>query len=81
MINNRLLNPKNFVIDEDCCEDAEKGIAACKRLIEKWTPELETLMLDAFIKLYYDEMYKQWGLIARKKVKSIGRKSNHLQTL
>ncbi len=61
MLNNWLLNPKDFKIDEDCCEDVEKGIVACKRLIDKWTPELETQMLEAFIKLYYDEMYEQWG--------------------
>jgi len=61
MLNNRLLNLKDFEIDEDCCEDVEKGIAACKRLTEKWTPELETQMLEAFIKLYYDDMYEQWG--------------------
>lgn len=50
MLNSMLLNPKNFEIDENCCEDVEKSIAACKRLIEKWTPELETHMLEAFIK-------------------------------
>lgn len=56
-----MLNPKDFEIDENSCENVEKGIAACKRLIEKWTPELEIQMLEAFIKLYYDDMYKQWG--------------------
>lgn len=61
MLDKRLLNPKNFEIDEDCCEDVEKGITACKRLIERWTPELEIQMLEAFIKLYYDDMYEQWG--------------------
>jgi hypothetical protein len=59
--NNVLLNPENFEIDEDSCEDTEKGIAACKKLIENWTPELENQMLEAFIKLYYNNMYKQWG--------------------
>lgn len=45
MLNNLLLNPKEFEIE----------------LIEKWTPQLETEMLEAFIRLYYDEMYEQWG--------------------
>jgi hypothetical protein len=58
---NSLLNPNEFEIDEDTCDDTEKGAAACERLIGKWTPELETKMLDAFIKLYYDDMYKNWG--------------------
>lgn len=61
MLNKGLLNPKDFEIDEDCCEDIEKGVAACKRLIDGWTPELEAQMLKAFIKLYYDDMYEQWG--------------------
>ncbi|AVK49938.1 hypothetical protein AXY43_19215 [Clostridium sp. MF28] len=61
MINSRLLNPNDFKIDEECCEDMAKGTAACKRLIEKWTPELETQMLEAFINIYYDDMYEQWG--------------------
>ncbi len=61
MLNNGLLDPKDFEIDEDCCEDIEEGIDACKRLIDRWTPELETQMLKAFIKLYYDDMYEQWG--------------------
>jgi len=60
---NNLLNPKEFEIIEDNygCEDTEKGVAACKKLIDKWTPELETQMLEAFIKLYYDDMYENWG--------------------
>jgi hypothetical protein len=41
MLNNGLLNPENFEIDEDCCEEVEACIEACNRLIEKWTPELE----------------------------------------
>lgn len=61
MLNNGLLNPKDFEIDEDCCEDIEKGMEACERLIDRWTPELEAQMLNAFIKLYYDDMYEQWG--------------------
>lgn len=61
MINKGLLNPKKFEINEDYCENMEKGIVACKRLIEKWTQELEKQMLEAFIKLYYDDMYEQWG--------------------
>jgi len=58
MLNNLLLNPKEFVIEED---DGEKGRSCCESLIEKWTPELETKMLEAFIRLYYEEMYEQWG--------------------
>lgn len=57
MRNNLLLNPKEFKINED----GEKGVISCKRLIENWTPQLETEMLEAFIRLYYDEMYEQWG--------------------
>lgn len=58
MLNNLLLNPKEFVIEE---VDGEKGRICCESLIEKWTPELETKMLEAFIRLYYEEMYEQWG--------------------
>ena len=58
MLNNLLLNPKEFEIDE---EDGGKGFIYCKRLIEKWTSQLEMEMLEAFIRLYYDEMYEQWG--------------------
>ena len=58
MQNNLLLNPKEFQIDE---MDGEKSAIYCKRLIEKWTPQLETEMLEAFIRLYYDEMYENWG--------------------
>ena len=61
MVKNMLLNPKEFDVDVDDCEDKKKGLAACNRLIDKWTPELETKMLDAFIKFYDDEMYQQWG--------------------
>lgn len=60
MSNNLLLNPKEFKIDE-MDEVDEKGAIYCKRLIEKWTPQLETEMLEAFIQLYYDDMYEQWG--------------------
>ena len=60
MANNLLLNPKEFEIDE-FDEDQRKNSDYCKRLIEKWTPELEAQMLEAFIRLYYDEMYEQWG--------------------
>lgn len=56
MQNNLLLNPEEFKID-----DRDKGAIYCKRLIEKWTPRLETEMLEAFIRLYYDEMYENWG--------------------
>ncbi|MCL1994017.1 MAG: hypothetical protein FWG66_13815 [Spirochaetes bacterium] len=58
-----LLNPAEFEIDMDLedLEDGEKALAACKRLIESWSVELETEMLQAFITLYYDEMYQQWG--------------------
>ena len=60
MLNNLLLNPKEFKIDE-LGEDEGKCASYCKRLIEKWTSQLETEMLEAFIRLYYDKMYEQWG--------------------
>lgn len=60
MPDNLLLNPKEFEIDE-ISESGEKGAIYCKKLIEKWTPQLEAEMLEAFIHLYYDEMYEQWG--------------------
>ena len=60
MTNNLLLNPKEFEIDE-IDEDGRKNSIYCRKLIEKWTPELEAKMLEAFIRLYYDEMYEQWG--------------------
>lgn len=53
MPDNLLLNPNEFKIDE-LDEDGGKGAVYCKRLIEKWTPQLETEMLEAFIRLYYD---------------------------
>ena len=56
MLKNGLLNPNEFEIEEDYYEDKEKCVAACKRLIDSWSSELETQMLEAFIKLYYDEM-------------------------
>ena len=65
-----LLNPKNFEIDEEYNEDVEGGAAACQRLIEKWTPQLENEMLLAFIKLYYDEMYQQWGPACQEEAKA-----------
>lgn len=55
-----LLNPKEFEIDK-LDEDGEKGVIYCEKLIEKWTPQLETEMLEAFIRFYYEEMYEQWG--------------------
>ena len=55
-----LLNPEKFEIDE-YYGDVEEGVASCKRLIEKWTSQLENEMLEAFIRLYYDEMYEMWG--------------------
>ena len=58
MLNNLLLNPEEFIIDENDEMDGEKGVIYCKRLIEKWNPQLETEMLEAFIHLYYDEMYE-----------------------
>ena len=57
MLNNLLLNPKEFVIDEIDEIDGENNVIYCKRLIENWTPQLETEMLEAFIRLYYDEFY------------------------
>lgn len=38
-----------------------KGSIYCKKLIEKWIPQLECEMLGAFIHLYYDDMYENWG--------------------
>lgn len=63
MLNNTILNPKEFNIDEEFHDysNQEKCITSCEKLIEKWTTELETQMLEAFIKLYYDDMYNQWG--------------------
>ncbi len=58
--NNLLLNPKEFKIDETAVSGKD-GAVYCKRLIEKWTPELESEMLGAFIQLYYDDMYENWG--------------------
>ncbi|WP_315109731.1 hypothetical protein [Clostridium intestinale] len=81
MLNNGLLNPKDFEIDEDYCEDTEKGMEACERLIDRWTPDLEDQMLNAFIKLYYDDMYEHGDLMTRKKVKSIGWNLSHQQNL
>lgn len=55
-----LLNPQLFRIDQ-VIKDEEKNIIYCQKLIDKWTPQLETEMLEAFIKLYYNDMYKNWG--------------------
>ena len=55
-----LLNPEDFEIDV-VIDDEEKNDLYCKKLIENWTPELETEMLNAFIRLYYDDMYQNWG--------------------
>ncbi|SEK99782.1 DUF6985 domain-containing protein [Ruminococcus albus] len=60
MQNNLLLDPERFEIVHDI-DDEEKNNLYCKRLIEKWTPELEKEMLEAFIRFYYDNMYMQWG--------------------
>lgn len=57
MQNDFLLKPEKFEIDED----REKCVAYCQRLIQNWTLQLETEMLEAFICLYYDEMYRNWG--------------------
>ena len=61
MLKNLLLNLKEFVIEEIEGIDGENNDIYCKRLIENWTPQLETEMLEAFIRLYYDEMYGNWG--------------------
>jgi len=67
MLNTGLLNPSEFEIDEEHnknefeTDEENDGTIACKRLMKKWSPELENQMLEAFIKLYYDEMYLQWG--------------------
>ena len=60
MSNLLLLDPDEFDIDL-MIDDEEKNDFYCKRLIEKWTPELESEMLEAFIRLYYADMYEQWG--------------------
>ncbi len=60
MQDNLLLNPEEFTIDTSDGDEG-KGAIYCKRLIEKWTPQLETEMLEAFIRLYYEDMYEQWG--------------------
>lgn len=56
-----LINPNEFKIIDGWRENNEKNLSVCRLLIEKWTPELECQMLEAFIKLYYDDMYKNWG--------------------
>lgn len=54
-----MLNPKEFkIINMDMREESLSRY--CKRLIEKWTPQMETEMLEAFIRLYHDEMYEKW---------------------
>ena len=60
MQGNLLLDPEEFEID-DAIDDEETTESYCRRLIEKWTPELENEVLQAFIKFYYDNMYEQWG--------------------
>lgn len=60
MQGNILLDPEEFEID-DAIDDEETTESYCLRLIEKWTPELENEVLQAFIKFYYDNMYEQWG--------------------
>lgn len=60
MENRCLLNPDEFEIDV-CIDDEELNETYCNKLIENWTPELETEMLQAFINYYYEEMYKNWG--------------------
>lgn len=63
MQNKLLLNPMEFEIGEETHKAMGleiDGSVYCKRLMEKWTPELETEMLEAFIHLYYDEIYEDW---------------------
>ncbi len=60
MQNELLLNPDEFDIDLEI-DDEDMNNLYCNKLIENWTPELESEMLAAFIKLYYDDMYEQWG--------------------
>ena len=60
MMNSCLLDPEEFEI-EPSFDDEEEGEEYCKRLKEKWSPELEREMLEAFIRHYYDNMYEQWG--------------------
>ena len=61
MENILLLNPNEFTIEEAVDVDDELNDIHCKKLIDKWTPELENEMLEAFISFYYDNMYEQWG--------------------
>ncbi len=61
MENILLLNPNEFTIEEAVDVDEELNDIHCKKLIDKWTPELENEMLEAFISFYYDNMYEQWG--------------------
>ena len=60
MMNGCLLDPEEFEI-EPSFDNEEECEKYCKRLIEKWSPELEREMLEAFIRFYYDNMYEQWG--------------------
>ena len=60
MQNGLLLDPEEFEIDVALYGKEEDKIY-CKELIEKWTPQLETEMLEAFIRYYNDEMVGQWG--------------------
>ncbi len=60
MQNELLLSPEEFEIEQEI-DDDDLNDLYCQKLIDKWTPQLETEMLEAFIKLYYDEMYEQWG--------------------
>lgn len=50
-----LLNSQEFKIEQADIEDEEQNTLICKRLIEKWTPELETQVLDAFVDFYCGE--------------------------
>ncbi|MBQ8966391.1 hypothetical protein [Ruminococcus sp.] len=59
-MNNCLLDPEEFEI-EPSWDEEDEGEEYCKMLVEKWSPELEKEMLEAFIRYYYDVMYEQWG--------------------
>lgn len=61
-----LLKPSDFDVDPGLVDYENEGgtkkeIEACNLLLEKWNPELEKEVLDAFIKYYNEEMKLQWG--------------------
>ena len=55
-----LLDPQKFEIFEER-GSGKQGVLACEKLREHWTPQLEAEMLEAFIRLYYDDLYRESG--------------------